>query len=355
VVDPAQLALLAAAGALVFALLAEWLHSRRVRRVARLAFGPAERPAPWARAAPALRVLAASALAWGLTTLLAVEPRRWSAEGAPADEEQDWAHVLLVLDVSPSMRLSDAGPSGEESRMQRARALMESFFDRVPLDRYRVSVVAFYNGAKPVVVDTKDFEVVRNILGDLPMHHAFQSGKTKLFDGLEEAAKIAKPWNPRSTTVVVLTDGDTVPAQGMPRMPASVRSVLVVGVGDPRVGKFIDGRQSRQDVSTLRQVAARLSGTYHDGNEKQLPSALIAESTGLDVEEGLERLTRREYALIACVAGSGLLAFLPLLLHALGTRWRPGTRPAPAQGEGSEAPKKAARAGKEPARPATVG
>jgi hypothetical protein len=46
-----------------------------------------------------------------------------------------------------------------------------------------VSVVAVYNGAKPVVIDTKDFEVMRNILGDLPMHHAFRSGKTKLFDG----------------------------------------------------------------------------------------------------------------------------------------------------------------------------
>jgi Ca-activated chloride channel family protein len=63
-------------------------------------------------------------------------------------------------------------------------------------------------------------------------------------------------------------------------MPDSVRKVLVVGVGDSRTGKFIDGRQSRQDVPTLRQIAARLAGAYHDGNEKQLPSALLAEATG---------------------------------------------------------------------------
>ena len=44
------------------------------------------------------------------------------------------------------------------------------------------------------------------------------------------------------------------------RMPASVAGVLVVGVGDPQAGMFIDGHQSRQDVSTLRQIAARLRG-----------------------------------------------------------------------------------------------
>ena len=40
-------------------------------------------------------------------------------------------------------------------------------------------------------------------------------------------------------------------------------------------GKFIAGHQSRQDASTLRQVAVRLSGTYHNGNEKHLPTVLL--------------------------------------------------------------------------------
>ena len=38
----------------------------------------------------------------------------------------------------------------------------------------------------------------------------------------------------------------------------------------------------------------------------------------------LEKLTRREYALIACGLGSTILALLPLLLHLAGTRWTPG-------------------------------
>lgn len=334
--DP-DLAPLALAGIiLVLAGLAEWIHALRVRRVARLAFGPTGKPAPWARLAPAARVLSFAALAWGLATLVLVAPKRYELGGTRSRAERDPNHVLLVLDVSPSMRLVDAGPDKKQSRMMRARDLMESFFDRVPMEENRVSVVATYNGAKPVVVDTQDAEVVRHILGELPMHWAFPTGKTKIFDGLEEAARIAKPWNPGSTTVILLSDGDTVPATGIPKMPASVRSVLVVGVGDSQAGKFIDGRQSRQDVPTLKQIAARLGGTYHDGNAFHIGTGLIASAMGREDEDVFQRLTRREYALIACAAGAATLAFLPLLLQAFGTRWRPGAskRAASAQGPG---------------------
>ncbi|HUR28658.1 MAG TPA: VWA domain-containing protein [Planctomycetota bacterium] len=326
--NPELVAPLAALAALVLSAAAEALHARRVRRLAPLAFGPSRRPAGWARAAPYLRVAALSALAWGIVTLFTLEPRRYATGMSAAKSDGDFQHVLIVLDVSPSMRLVDAGPEKKVSRMTRARALIESFFDRVPIEDSRVSVVAVYNGAKPVVVDTKDFEVVRNIFGDLPMHYAFPSGKTKLFDGLEEAVKIAKPWNPRSATLLVLSDGDTLPATGMPKMPPSIRSVLIVGVGDSRTGKFIDGRQSRQDIPTLKQMAARLGGTFHDGNEKHLSSGLIASSAGLEEQDVFEKLTRRDYALMASLLGALILAFLPVLLHFFGTRWRPGTKPA---------------------------
>jgi len=114
--------------------------------------------------------------------------------------------------------------------------LMESFFKRIAVQQYRISVVAVYNGAKPVVVDTRDIEVVRNILDDLPMEYAFTAGKTDIFSGLKEAAELAHAWRPRSTTIILLSDGDTVPTTGMPKMPASVANVLVVGVGDPVTG-----------------------------------------------------------------------------------------------------------------------
>ena len=305
-------------------LIAEVVHFRRCARLAPLAFGPSASPRPWAMLAPGIRLLSAVAVAWGLSTLLVVQPKSFRPEGEvqPGKEQ----HLLIVLDVSPSMRLEDAGPNGKQSRKERGRDLMRSLFERLTTEQYRVSAIAVYNGAKPVVVDSKDLNVIDGVLGDLPLFQAFESGKTRLLDGLREAAEIAKPWNPGSTTVILLSDGDTVPPQGMPSMPASVASVLVVGVGDPSQGSFIDGRQSKQDTFMLRQIATRLRGTYHDGNKRHLPSELVAGIALRGVQNQKEPWTRREYALMATAIGSFLLAVLPWLLEHFGTTYRPGVR-----------------------------
>ena len=308
--------------AALLTLMAELVHRVRQGRMGYLAFGPQGRGAGWTAAVPLFRAVGAGLLAWGLLTLLLeIEPRIHRAGDL---EEDEYRHLVLVLDVSPSMRLEDAGPTGNQSRLHRARDVLSSMFSRVPMGLYKVSVVATYNGAQPVVIDTTDLEVVRNILTDLPMHFAFKSGETRLFDGLEEAARIAAPWEPDSTTLVVLSDGDTLPPTGMPAMPPSVGGVLVVGVGDPLTGTFINGRHSRQDVSTLRQMALRLGGAYHDGNKRHVATSVLDEITMSGERSTLEQLTRREYALMASGLGAVLLALIPLLLHLLGTRWQPG-------------------------------
>ena len=102
--------------------------------------------------------------------------------------------------------------------------------------------------------------------------------------------------------------------------------MVVVGVGDPRQGKFIDGRQSRQDTATLRQIAIRLGGVFHNGNEKHLSSETLRLITETSSQSQIEKLTEREYALIAIGLGAGILALLPLLLHYGGTGWRLGAR-----------------------------
>lgn len=317
--------LVAVALAVLITLAAEWLHARRIARIASLAFGPGRRPSPWVRLAPWARAASAGLLALGLGTLLRIEPKVHTGEAA--GEGEDFRHLVLVLDVSPSMRLQDAGPSRKQARRARAKDVLDSMFGRVSLSRYRISVVATYNGAKPVVVDTSDAEVVRNILEDLPMEYAFRPGQTRLFDGLEEAAKIARPWEPGSATLVVVSDGDTVPATGMPQMPPSVSGVLVVGVGDPLAGSFIDGRQSRQDVASLRQLALRLGGIYHDGNLRHVATDAIRSVTTSGKTDPVLQLTEREYALLAIGLGAAGLAFLPLLLSLFGTSHRPGLRP----------------------------
>jgi Ca-activated chloride channel homolog len=292
--------------------------------VAVLAFGPSRRPSVWALSAPLLRTAALAAVAWGLVTLYFLTPQSHRAGEVKPHEVR---RLVLVLDVSPSMKLTDAGLQQKQRRDQRAADVLTSFFDRVQKDRYRTTVIAVYSEAKPVVEDTTDLEVVRNILTDLPLAQAFKAGPTNLFAGVQEAARIAKPWPPGSTVLMIVSDGgDPTPGAKFPKLPASIGHVVVVGVGSPTTGKFIDGVLSRQDVPSLRQAAARLQGTYHNGNEAHLPTDLVREVSQPPGGAVSEPWTRREYALLAIGAGTATLALLPVLLQLFGTRWTPGVR-----------------------------
>ncbi|MFN9276804.1 MAG: vWA domain-containing protein [Planctomycetota bacterium] len=313
----------AVAVAVALTLVGELLHARRGARFAARGFGPGGRPAPVAVAAPLLRPLAVGLLAWGFVTLAQLPPKIHRGEEVPPEE---WRHLVLVFDVSPSMLLKDAGVGGDQTRVARARELLDSLFERVPLGKFKVTVIATYNGAKPVVEDTTDFEVVRHVLSEVDLRYAFKAGSTKLFDGIAEAARIAKPWRIGSTLLVIVSDGDTVPASGMPELPPSIGGSLVIGVGDHLAGKFIAGHQSRQDESTLRQVANRLGGEFHNGNKRHVPSDVLSVAAADSRKPLLQRLTLREYALIAICAATVLLAALPLLLAAFGSRLRVGVR-----------------------------
>ncbi len=111
--------------------LSGWLHARRLRRLAYLAFGPAGRPRAWVAAAAPLRVLAAGAVCWGLVVLLATDRTPWNPGDLSPDKALSFRHLMIALDVSPSMQLADAGPSGAQRRAQRAQDVVHSILDRI--------------------------------------------------------------------------------------------------------------------------------------------------------------------------------------------------------------------------------
>lgn len=308
-------------------LLAELIHLVRIKNIAKLAFGNFGMPL-WVVVAPILRCIAIGGLCWGLSTLYFLEPSQLKLpKGKTLSQQQAEElrkHVVVVLDVSPSMRCVDAGPDKKQKRIVRGWTVLRDFFKRVPIKQYRVSVVAVYNGAIPVVVDTTDMEVFENIMNELPMHHAFKSGDTDLFAGLEQTVKIVKPWRPKSTSVIVLSDGDTIPAKGMPKMPASVRDVLVVGVGDPNQGTFLNGEVTRQDASTLKQLSIRMNGTYLNGNDKPLSAAMLSRLLSTQKAAFVDDFTTRQWALLSIAISTMVLSLLPLVLHYFGTSWSVG-------------------------------
>ena len=298
---------------LVIVGIAEWLHARRVARVARLAFGPSGRASRWTIVVAPSRTIAAALATWGLMFLVTYDPIEIDRKPAKIASN----HLLVLLDVSPSMQLKDSGAEAQGiSRAKRAGEVVQAVLDRLDMENTRISIVAFYTDALAIVQDTFDKEVIRNALDGLPMYTAFESGPTDLKKGLVKAFEIARLWPADSATLLIVTDGDV--ATGIPSViPSSIADTIVVGLGDPVKSSDVNGHASRQDTMGLRQLATRLGGFYHDGNRKHLPSDVVNSLTMIAPRVG-GNWSVRDLALLAVGIGCSTLAFIGPLLTIFG-------------------------------------
>ena len=298
---------------LVIVGIAEWLHARRVARVARLAFGPSGRASNWTIVVAPSRTIAAALATWGLMFLVTYDPIEIDRKPAKIASN----HLLVLLDVSPSMQLKDSGAEAQGiSRAKRAGEVVQAVLDRLDMENTRISIVAFYTEALPIVQDTFDKEVIRNALDGLPMYTAFESGPTNLQKGIVKAFEIARLWPADSATLLIVTDGDV--ATGIPSViPSSIADTIVVGLGDPVKSSDVNGHASRQDTMGLRQLATRLGGFYHDGNRKHLPSDVVNSLTMIAPRVG-GNWSVRDLALLAVGIGCSTLAFIGPLLTFFG-------------------------------------
>lgn len=315
-------AALAAAG---LAALGEWLHGRRVARLGRLAFGPAGKPRAWTRVVPSLRVAAMAGLAWSLVTLLAFNNRVRDRER----KEGLARHLMILLDVSPSMLLADAGEGGAETRNARASAVLKSALDRVTGDNVRFSAAGFYTEARMMVKECRDRELILHLAGGTPFHITYQPGRTDILASLNKAGEFMKDWPRKSATLLVISDGGSVAPTGLKPMPSAVGEVIIAGVGDASRGTFIDGHLSRQDSASLSQLARRLGGKYFDCNVRHIPSDALRRLNAGDAGSAKWRADRRMVALLVMAGSSALLCAIPLLLEWFGGAWRHRAIPAP--------------------------
>ena len=298
---------------LVIVGIAEWLHARRVARVARLAFGPSGRASRWTIVVAPSRTIAAALATWGLMFLVTYDPIEIDRKPAKIASN----HLLVLLDVSPSMQLKDSGAEAQGiSRAKRAGEVVQAVLDRLDMENTRISIVAFYTDALAIVQDTFDKEVIRNALDGLPMYTAFEPGPTDLKKGLVKAFEIARLWPADSATLLIVTDGDV--ATGIPSViPSSIADTIVVGLGDPVKSSDVNGHASRQDTMGLRQLSTRLGGFYHDGNRKHLPSEVVNSLTMIAPRVG-GNWSVRDLALLAVGIGCSTLAFIGPLLTLFG-------------------------------------
>lgn len=321
--NPVHIALALAAAVLILSIWAEWIHARRSAALGRLVFGPAGQARHWTKAAPLLRVAAGGLLAWGLVILALAPTEAIDTTGADSDElaPEDLQRIILLLDVSPSMAIADSGENRNLERRQRVLQVIEGIFPRISVARTRFSIIAFFTSARPVVVDAYDTAVITNVLDNLPLVWAFEPGKTNVIEGLQATADMARDWAPNSTTVILCTDGDTVDFSQIPKLPRSINQVQIFAVGDPVVGTFIDGHDSRQQAGVLRRLAAELRGSYYDVNTRHVPTSALTDLAVNPPPPARLGITWKDLALGAIAIGALILALLPLLLEYCGCAW----------------------------------
>ena len=322
-------AILVALGCAVLVGLGEYWHTRRSAKVRKLAYGPEDHPKSWTRCCPFLRVIAMSVVCWGLVILAFSDPEAMGTESEAQEVEEqgedpeDLQRVMLVLDISPSMNAVDAGPNQDKRRRDRVMDVVEGVLHRIALTRTRFSVVVFFTSARPVVVDARDTNVVRNILDNLPLIWSFEPGETQLLSGLEKAAELAANWPPESTTLFLCTDGDTVDFSKVPKMPSSIRGLEILAVGDPLQSTRVGRHETRQQAAVLKRLAAEMGGQYHDVNRKHMPSSALTDLSRVPPPPPEAGMSLKELARLAVLIGATILGALPLLLQYFGTNWKP--------------------------------
>jgi hypothetical protein len=124
---------------------------------------------------------------------------------------------------------------------------------------------------------------------------------------------------------LIVSDGDTLPAEEIPTRSPALDRVLVLGVGDPFRGTFIHDHISRQDRRSLSQFASQVRGEYLDVNQNHVPSDSLP--SGPLQRDSDDALAWRQLALLAVAMGCSMLALLPVALVLGGGSWNPQRQP----------------------------
>lgn len=338
-----MLPLIAALAVLLLAALAEWLHLRRIRAVGRLAFGPAGAGRRWTQIVPLPRTLSLAAFAWGLVTLVQIRIEAADDSQAKDRQDKDATRLVFVADLSPSMFLQDAGPDGKQTRQARMRDVVEGILQRVG-GNVKFGVIGFYTEALPVIMEARDPELVRNVFNGLPLSYGMQPGPTDLGKAVNIALEQVAAFPEGSTRMILFTDGDSVSLAPILPRPKSVKEVLVLGLGNPHKGTFIDGHQSRQEGEVLQRVATALMGSYEDVNTRHLATTALGDLV-VPLAPPQSGLTLAQLAILAMMAGASVLALIPVALEYFGSDWQvSAAKPKPARLNIKTKPKKEALA-----------
>jgi Ca-activated chloride channel family protein len=273
----------------------------------------------WRRHLPAVLLLGALA-----TLCIAVARPTW-----PFLRPSERATVILVVDVSGSMRAADVAPT----RLAAAQSAMQSFLDKAP-DQLKVGIIAFSDDAQVVVPPTRDREQLSRGIGLLApgfgtaigdaIGRAVDLARTTTSAEGERASAPLKDAKGRSlASILLLSDGSQTrgvltPGQGADLAKKAGIPVFTIALGTD-AGTIIvgppGGRQIVPVAPDRETLAAIAQYTEGDAYDAETAKALDRVYSGLGSRVGREEVRREISA--AFVALGAVLAAGALVAGAL--------------------------------------
>lgn len=232
---------------------------------------------------------------WLGITLLIVALARPQERLTTVERSAEGIDIVLVMDMSTSMRAEDLKPN----RFEAAREVAKAFVDKRESDR--IGLVTFAMQSFTVVPPTLDYRLLKNLVDDLEMG-VIEDG-TAIGMGLATAVNRLKESPAESKVIILLTDGQNNAGEIDPVTAADLAltyniKIYTIGAGtrgtapypvqDPIFGRRYQNIQVDIDEEMLTSVAELTGGEYFratDTDELERIYEVIDELERSEVEE----------------------------------------------------------------------
>ncbi len=242
-----------------------------------------------------------AAFLWVGIALLIVALARPQERLTTVERNAEGIDIVLVLDMSTSMRAEDLKPN----RFEAARNVAKSFVDKRNSDR--IGLVTFAMKSFTVVPPTLDYRLLKSLIDDLEMG-IIEDG-TAIGMGIATAINRLKESQAESKVIILLTDGQNNAGEIDPVTAADLAltydiKIYTIGAGtrgtapypiqDPIFGRRYQNVQVNIDEEMLTKVAELTGGKYFRATDSEQLENIYDEIDTLEKSE-VEELIYTDY------------------------------------------------------------
>jgi Ca-activated chloride channel family protein len=260
---------------------------------------------------------------WGGIALLIIALARPQERLTTVERNAEGIDIVMVLDMSTSMRAEDLKPN----RFEAAREVAKAFVDKRNSDR--IGLVSFAMQSFTVVPPTLDYRLLKDLIDELEMG-VIQDG-TAIGMGISTAINRLKDSEAESKVIILLTDGQNNAGEIDPVTAADLAltydiKIYTIGAGtrgtapypiqDPIFGRRYQNIEVNIDEEMLTSVAELTGGRYFRATDTEQLESIYDEIDALETTE-VEELIYTDYEDLYMVylAWSFVLLFLSFVLN----------------------------------------